>query len=132
MIPLFDENGVLPSGIHPATLDDVDTRFGQLSEIRRAQMQSIRWMVDLAVRAGVTRIVLNGSWVTDIIEPNDVDCVLLAADSLLDADAEQELLQGLPFLEILLVDHEEFSELVSVTFATDRFGIAKGMVEVLL
>jgi hypothetical protein len=34
-------------------------------------------MVNLASRAGVQRIVLNGSFVTDIMEPNDVDCLLL-------------------------------------------------------
>jgi len=40
-------------------------------------MESVCWMVDLAIRPGVQRIVLNGSFVTDIMEPNDVDCVLL-------------------------------------------------------
>jgi len=37
-------------------------------------------MIDLARRAGVARIVLNGSFISDIMEPNDVDCVLLPAD----------------------------------------------------
>ena len=35
-------------------------------------MESINWMIDLARRAGIQRIVLNGSFVTDIIEPRDV------------------------------------------------------------
>ena len=77
MIPPFDEFGCLPSGVHSATLVEVDARFGQQSEIRRVQMESVRWMVDLAAKAGAERIVLNGSFVTDIIEPNDVDCVVL-------------------------------------------------------
>jgi hypothetical protein len=89
-------------------------------------------MVELATRAGVERIVLNGSFLTDIIEPNDVDCVLLAADSTSDPIAEAELLQGLPFLEILLVGPEEFDEIVNVTFASDRHGFLKGIVEVVL
>jgi hypothetical protein len=76
MIPPFDEFGCLPPGIHPAKLDEIDARFGKQSELRRVQMESVRWMVDLAMRAGAERIVLNGSFVTDIIEPNDVDCVL--------------------------------------------------------
>jgi hypothetical protein len=42
-------------------------------------MESVGWLIDLAARAGVARIVLNGSFVTNIIEPNDVDCVLLIA-----------------------------------------------------
>lgn len=132
MIPPFKALGYLPPGIHPATLDEIDVGFGQLSELRRVQMESVRWMVELAVRAGVQRIVLNGSFVTDIIEPNDVDCVLLAAESTTDLDAEEELLEGLPFLEILLVGTDDFDELVNFTFASDRYSASKGMIEVVL
>src|SRR5262245_38317604 len=77
MIPDFNEDGYLPSGIHPATLDEIAARFGQESELRRVQMESLIWLVDLAKRAGVQRIVVNGSFVTAVLEPNDVDCVLL-------------------------------------------------------
>ena len=110
---------------------EIETRFGRESELRRVQMESVRWMVDLAVRAGVQRIILNGSFVTDTMEPNDVDCVLLAADSEVDAAAEDDLLEGLPFLDIALVDAGDFDEFVGVTFAADRAGAPKGMVEVI-
>lgn len=69
MIPPFDDAGCLPAGIHPATLAEIESRFGLTSEVRRAQMDSVRWMVGIALRAGVRRIVLNGSFVTDIMEP---------------------------------------------------------------
>jgi len=131
MIPKFDDSGFLPPGVHPATLVEIEERFGRASELRRVQMESVRWMVDLAIRAGVHRIILNGSFVTDIIEPNDVDCVLLAADFEVDAAAEDDLLEGLPFLDIKLVDAGDFDEFVGVTFAADRTGAAKGMVEVI-
>jgi hypothetical protein len=72
VIPSFDESGCLPPGIHPGTLDEIRARFGQSSELRRVQMESVRWMVELAMRAGAERIVLNGSFVTDVMEPNDV------------------------------------------------------------
>lgn len=131
MIPPFDhDSGFLPPGVHPATLAEIETRFGRQSELRRAQMESVRWMVDLAIRAGIRRIVLNGSFVTDTIEPNDVDCVLLVGDSTVDAAAEDELLRGLPFLDIAMVGSADFTELVSLTFATDRHGAPKGMIEV--
>lgn len=133
MIPPFDDTGWLPPGVHPATLAEIEARFGRQSELRRVQMESVRWMVDLAVRAGVERIVLNGSFVTDTIEPNDVDCVLLVPDGFpRDAAAEAELAQGLPFLDIWLVDRADFKELVSVIFASDRYGAPKGVVEVVL
>lgn len=131
MIPPFDETGCLPNGVYPATLDEIDAHFGQLSELRRVQMESVKWMVELARRAGVVRIVLNGSFVTDIMEPNDVDCVLLIERGFpADAVAESELNAGLPFIEMKLVRQAEFDEYVNVTFGSDRMGNTKGMIEV--
>jgi hypothetical protein len=95
MIPPFEDSGVLPSGVYPATLAEIEERFGRSSELRRVQMDSVRWLLDLAVRAGIQRVVLNGSFVTDIIEPNDVDCVLLVvADLMKDEQAIEELERG--------------------------------------
>jgi hypothetical protein len=50
MIPPFDDSGFLPPGVHSATLAEIRGRFGGPSEIRRAQMDSIGWMIDLAAR----------------------------------------------------------------------------------
>ncbi len=133
MIPPFNEHGYLPTGIPPATLDEVATRFGCDSEIRRVQMESLRWLVGLARRAGAERLVVNGSFVTDVLEPNDVDCVLLIGRGFPhDPAAEAELLAGLPFLEMSLVNHADFDVLVHEFFATDRQSVGKGMVEVIL
>lgn len=131
MIPPFDADGFLPPGIHPAPLAEIRARFGGPSEIRRAQMESIGWLMDLAVRAGVGRIVLNGSFVTNIIDPNDVDCVLLIGPGASkDPAAEDELVQGLPFLDISLVGQKDFDYFVDRFFAVDRMLRRKGMIEV--
>src|SRR5579883_3265109 len=108
MIPAFNNDGYLPPGIHSATLEEVAARFGRESELRQAQMESLRWLVDLARRAGVQRLVVNGSFVTDKLEPNDVDCVLLIGpDFPRDATALGELSAGLPFVNMELVDQDE-------------------------
>jgi hypothetical protein len=131
MIPPFDGAGVLPPGVHPATLDDIRQRFGSTSELRRVQMQSVEWMIALARRAGVSKVILNGSFTTDIMEPNDVDCVLLLEPGkLLDRSAIRELRLGLPFLSILLLRQARFDELVRF-FDTDRLGRRKGMIQVI-
>jgi hypothetical protein len=133
MIPQFNDFGYLPPGIHAATLDEIDARFGEISEIRRVQMQSIRWMIDTAIRAGVRRFVLNGSFVTDIMEPNDVDCVLLIASGYpIDQMAGAELEIGFPFLDISLVGQDDFRWIVNRLFGQDRAGVAKGMIEVVI
>ncbi|MCH8839238.1 MAG: hypothetical protein IH831_00895 [Planctomycetes bacterium] len=67
------------------------------------------------------------------MEPNDVDCVLLIERGFpADAIAEAELKAGLPFIEMKLVRQADFDEYVNVTFGSDRMGIPKGMIEVIL
>jgi len=132
MIPAFNREGYLPPGFPRATVDEIHARFGRQSELRRVQMESLRWMIELARRAGVRRIVVNGSFVTDKLEPNDVDCVLLVGAGFPgDEAAEAELLSGLPFINMELVDQEGFELFTEKTFATDRDLVPKGMIEVM-
>lgn len=131
MIPPYNDDGYLPPGIHSANLEETAARFGTGSELREVQMESLRWLVDLGRRAGASRIVVNGSFVTDKLEPNDVDCVLLiGSDFPHDMAAEGELIAGLPFINLELVDEAGFRQLTERTFATDRNMMAKGMIEV--
>jgi hypothetical protein len=96
-------------------------------------MESLRWLVDLARAAGVQRIILNGSFTTDTVEPNDVDCLLLISpDFPGDSAAEDEIRRGLPFLDIHLVELQDFVFYIGTLYATDRFFVPKGMVEVVL
>jgi hypothetical protein len=67
MIPPFDDRGYLPAGVHPATLQEVASRFGRDSEVRPVQMESRRWLTGVAPRAGVERLVINGSFVADVL-----------------------------------------------------------------
>lgn len=131
MIPPFNDDGYLPPGIHPATMNEIAERFGAESEVRRVQMESVRWMVDLAKQAHVKRVVLNGSFVTDEYEPNDVDCVLLVEWSVSpDKAAIQELKDGLPFLDIHVIEQIDFDILTRTYFAQDRENLRKGLIEV--
>lgn len=132
MIPDLDDYGNLPPGIYPASLDEIDQRFARGTESRLAEMQSLRWLVDLAARTGVQRLVIDGSSVTKKREPNDIDCVLLIGPGFpRDRQAEEQLMK-LPYLDVHLVDEEEFSLFVNAIFATDRRLHQRGMVEVIL
>jgi hypothetical protein len=114
-------------------LDEVIDRFGQGSEQRVAQAQSLRWMLPLCRAAGITRLLINGSFVTSRLEPNDVDCALLAgSDYDHDSAAAVELRNGLPFLEIKIVNQEDFDFFAGTIFASDRDMISKGMIELTL
>jgi hypothetical protein len=52
MISDCNDDGYLPPAIHRATLEEIATRFGQESELRQTQTESLRWLVDLARRGG--------------------------------------------------------------------------------
>jgi hypothetical protein len=133
MLPAFDANGYLPPGIHRATLGEVTDRFGRQSELRRVQMESLHWLIDLARRAGVRRFIINGSFTTDVDEPNDVDCVLLMDPNFpKNSEAEFEITKGIPFLEVHLVEPQDFAFYVEKLYASDRIFVPKGMVEVIL
>jgi hypothetical protein len=88
---------------------------------------------DLAKRAGLERLVINGSFVTDIFEPNDVDCILLIdPDRPHDPAVLADIPDGLPFLDVQVVERPDFTMLVDQFFATDRYSTSKGLVEVIL
>lgn len=61
MIPDFDEFGYLPPGIHAATLDEVVARFGSGSPEREVETQELQLFIEWARRAGVRRMILDGS-----------------------------------------------------------------------
>jgi hypothetical protein len=133
VIPAFNDVGYLPPGVHLASLDEIAARFGQESELRQAQLDSIRWLVALAKKAGVQRLIINGSFVTDVFEPNDVDCaLLLSADFPLDPAAAADLSDGLPFVDLHMAEAKEFAILVEQIYASDRDSVPKGVLEVVL
>lgn len=81
-LPMFNEEGDLPPGVHRSTLPQVLERFGEGSVQRRAVAERVRRIHDLAVSTGhLARFVLFGSFVTAKADPNDVDLILLMEDS---------------------------------------------------
>jgi hypothetical protein len=133
VIPDFDERGYLPPGIHLGTLAEVVERFGRGSEVREAQAASLGWLMPLCKSAGIARCVLNGSFVTDVLEPNDVDCVLLQGPAYRRRTAAARRLRaGLPFVDLKVVKQKDFDFLTGVIFGSDREMRPKGVVEVML
>ncbi len=131
MVPPLNELGYLPPGVHQATLDEVIDRFGQVSEQREAQAQSLRWLVPMCRSAGILRLLINGSFVTAKQDPNDVDCVALSEPSYDDDSAgASQLEQGLPFIDLRIVNEVDYLRYRDVLFASDRDMIRKGVVEV--
>lgn len=81
-LPPLTESGELPLGVHSASLREVLDRFGVGSDQRRALALRLTRIYDVAQATGhLARFVIFGSFVTDKIEPNDVDIFLLMTDT---------------------------------------------------
>jgi hypothetical protein len=97
---------------------------------RRSRFSGLRL---LCAQAGIERILINGSFVTDRVEPNDVDCMLLHGPSYRARSRKAGLLRrGLPFIELKIVKRDEYDFFANTIFASDRDMMAKGVVEVVV
>ncbi len=77
-LPAFNEFGDLPEGRHVAPLDEVVARFGRGTPHRQVVTDRLRRIHSLAVATGhLDRLVIFGSYVSDVSEPNDVDIILV-------------------------------------------------------
>ncbi len=72
MIPAFTAHGLLPEGVHPATLEEVLERFGG-NERREQLLTGLIEALRLLRAAGCRRVYVNGSFVTSKERPNDID-----------------------------------------------------------
>jgi uncharacterized protein DUF6932 len=81
VLPPFDEHGNLPAGIHRCTIEELAARFGSGSEERLTELSELLGFIAAAQRAGVRRLLVNGSFVTSKSAPNDVDVVILPGPS---------------------------------------------------
>jgi hypothetical protein len=89
MLPDFTEDGLLPEGIHCATLEEFEKRFVyfDLSDRRFRIFNKLRELYHEARRSGIVkRFVVGGSFVTSKAEPNDFDCILVVDPSVLGHD----------------------------------------------
>ena len=132
MLPPFDDYGNLPPGIHPATIDEVIERFGTGSPEREVEAAELADFVKSAVRIGVRRIIVNGSFTTGKLVPNDVDLIILPAEDAYDK-IEMSTELSWPFLQIIIAaDDADLERWAIEDFGTDRRRRAKGVVEVVL
>ena len=72
MIPDFDENGKLPPGIHFCTWEEFTDRFG--TTLRRLRLiNGLKLAMEQLQTAGCQFIYINGSFVTEKLNPGDFD-----------------------------------------------------------
>jgi hypothetical protein len=79
MIPNLNEYGLLPKGIHKATLKEIEQKFGSSSAKRKELFIGFLNLVQLLCKhkRSIKSFLLNGSFVTDKESPRDYDCILV-------------------------------------------------------
>jgi hypothetical protein len=73
VLPRLTEDGCLPEGVHEASLAELGDRFGRQSAARRRLFNGLTRAIENLREAGVRRVYVDGSFVTDKQVPNDVD-----------------------------------------------------------
>jgi hypothetical protein len=134
MIPSFEESGNLPPGFHAGTPEEIADRFGLGSADRKVETQEILDFIDWARQAGVRRLLVGGSYVTQAISPNDVDLLILPGPGFprIQPPGNSGDLRW-PFLHIMVAtDEADFEAWASRIFCIDRNQHLKGAVEVIL
>jgi hypothetical protein len=71
-IPPFDDDGNLPPGIHFCTWDEFLARF-DTTEQRSRLIEGLKEAMEHLLAAGCRTIYINGSFVTNKLNPNDFD-----------------------------------------------------------
>ena len=105
-IPDFRPDGYLPEGLFPATLAEITFRFGTSSRRRRLLILRLRRWVELARSTGVTRMFIDGSFVTSKPNPKDIDAVVLLSGEFRDQILNQDI-NALELEDMLLTRQPE-------------------------
>src|SRR5438876_10992731 len=78
MLPDFDDEGLLPLGIHSATWGEVYTRFGK-NDHRKRLLSGLKLSLELLKSAGCHAVYLDFSFDSQKENPNDYDICCVTA-----------------------------------------------------
>ncbi len=79
-IPALDEHGLLPAGVHDASLDEVAQRFGRFTGTdRRVQLHGalVQFAAEARQTGRVAALVVDGSFITGKPQPEDIDLIVV-------------------------------------------------------
>lgn len=111
MIPPFDKHGNLPPGEHPTTWETLEIRYA--TTVRRIQLLTgLRAALDSLRQVGCQTVWIDGSFISNKTDPNDIDVVYDEAH----LDWEQ-----LRLIEPVLLDHKNKSAAMKRKFGCECY-----------
>jgi len=79
-LPALDPDGLLPAGVHEASLEEIGKRFGRFVETeRRVQLQDalVRFTAEARATGLIAALIVNGSFMTGKAQPEDIDIIVV-------------------------------------------------------
>ena len=142
-IPNFNSKGLLPEGIHEATLNEVEERFCTFSnQDRRSSLFKVfkQYLANISKHNVKYEIYIDGSFVTTKEYPGDIDIVLLMDyeyknsewNTLINEDYIKIKFEGLQVLPGFLDSFNAEYTLDFVQEVDDNPNIKKGIVRLIL
>lgn len=79
MIPEFNKYGNLPAGIYNTSIEEIGKKFGIESSQRKKLFKNLESLNKLLLKNKnvIKRFLIDGSFVTDVEFPEDIDCILI-------------------------------------------------------
>lgn len=139
MIPEFNRNGNLPSGLYKVTLEEIEKRFGTGSLQRKKLIRNLKSLIKLLSKnkSVIKRFIVDGSFVTDIEFPEDIDCILIVKknfpfnSSLAKKIEKSKAIFGIEILPFIEDEPYQYKYWINY-FRHDRDKKLKGLLEVRL
>lgn len=122
-LPALRANGTLPLGVHSATLDKLFAAFPGTTAKRLALNDALTRCVDTIKRLNLaSQIAVDGSYITDKPDPEDIDMVVLTPD-VYQMEGEQHF--AAEGIDILLLDIQFARDIVEFDDWLAFFSIAR-------
>jgi Family of unknown function (DUF6932) len=137
-IPALNRDGLLPPGVHRATLEEIVYVFCTSTPTRRALEAPLRELVATAQDARATGLFLDGSFVSEKSDPGDIDAVIVLPNDFAVTSPEAMRIQtlhrtyGFDIERVRAQDEQSLHYLLREFFAYDRSGRPRGLLEVAL
>ncbi len=127
-IPKFNTYGLLPPGIHPATMGEVEVTLAFSAKRRSLIEDGLKPVAKELVKMGVSELYVDGSFVTEKPSPDDVDGFVLAestSDLYRDVAGEWERWKGQYRMDVFPAATDMNNE-GSRSYFEELFGHTKG------
>lgn len=129
-IPHFSKNGFLPKGIHKISGEEFIDHFCN-SEYRSGYKKAITDIFDYAVQRNAEYLFVGGSFIANVDEPNDIDCLIVFREnSHIPPRSERLIIEGVS-IDVMFasLDNKVVIDSYIHLFSHSRYNHEVGMIQ---